>query len=272
MSDSITKEKISGWAKEIADLAENLSQQIIRHTMDEKDLETVLLYTKLVRHSMLLRDVSILLKSNPTQNLAPAFILLRCMMEDFITIFYLRTNGFKPEMFVKYFAEDFSNRFKFMQETANVNNKFFKGVYEGLPSSQHVQNFKNVFLSNQDHNNLFVNKTQFKFKSFPSPSEIIKELPITEATIANAVGLLDWIHLSEYVHHSMLSARNDTDPAVRKLEIKKLKGIMLYAYKLTEFVAARFEERNFPFTIPNTEKLLTELSQDTLDASDFIAK
>ena len=261
-----TREKIAEWANQIAVLAESLAPQIAKHTTDSKDLESVFLYTKLARHSMIMNDVSTLVKSNPDQRLAPAFILLRCMIEDFITIFYLRINHFKPELIIQYFAEDFDNRFKWMKQTASINNKFFNGSYDGLPTDRYVEEAKEAFKLNNDHNNLFIDRTRFKFKSFPSTTEIIKELPLNDSTVANAISLIDWIHYSEYVHHSMLSARSDTDSKVREIEIRQLKGVMLYAYKLIEFVKMRLEERQFPIKIDLNETLLNELAAGTIDS------
>ena len=267
MTTPITREKIAEWAKQIARLAGLLAPQIRTKVTDLKDLESVFFYAKLIRHSMIMNDVSTLVKSNSDQKLAPVFILLRCMLEDFITIFYLKVNSYRSELITQYFAEDFANRFKWMKTTARINDKFFNGSYDGLPTNEYVENKKTTFIQNKEHNHLFTNRSEFKFKTFPSTTEIINELPVNDSTVANAVSLIDWIHYSEYVHHSMLSARSDIDQKVREIEIKQLKGVMFYGYKLVEFTRSRLEERQFDVKLDFDEKLVRELTENTIDVT-----
>lgn len=267
--EAITQEKVSEWANSIADLSENLAHQITNHTTDSRDLESALLYLKLIRHSTLMRDVSRLILVNPKQRLSNSFILLRCMLEDFITIYFLKTNSYDRELIVKYVAEGIHNRIKMMEETASLNQRFYKGSLEGMIPFDYVQSEKEKIKANSENNELFIDKQQFKLKRFPSAREMIKALPINDSTIANVPSIISWIQYSEYVHHSIISARHDSDIAMNDLQIKQLKGTMLYAYKLVELVKERLIQRNFPINLVFDEKLDNDLRANTIDGEEL---
>jgi len=186
----LTQDTLSDWANSIADLSEKLAHQITDHTTDGRDLESTLLYLKLIRHSTLMRDVSRLISVNPKQRLANSFILLRCMLEDFITIYFLKINDYNRELIIKYVAEGVHNRIKMMEETASLNQRFYKGSLEGLIPFDYVQVEKDRIRGNFENNELFMDKQQFKLKRFPSAREIIKSLPVNDSTIANVPSIL----------------------------------------------------------------------------------
>ncbi len=269
MDTVVTQEKVAGWANSIADLSEKLAHQITSHTKDERDLESILLYLKLIRHSTLMRDVSRLILANPKQRLANAFILLRCMLEDFITIYFLKVNKYDQRLIIRYVAEGIHNRIRMMEETAALNNKFYKGSLEGLIPFNYVQNEKNRIRSNPDNDPLFTNKKQFKLKRFPSAREIIDLLPVDDSAMANVPSILSWIQYSEYVHHSVVSARGDANPQFNDLQIRQLKSTMLYAFKLFEFAKERLIEREFPLQLESYDKLREELTANTINSEDL---
>jgi hypothetical protein len=128
---NVSKQKCSSWALQIAELAEKLAHQIPKDVKNDRDLESQFLYLKLIRHSTLMRDVSVLLEVNPEQRLANAFILLRCMLEDFITIYYLKMKQYDPQLIFTYLAENFYNRIKMMEATADINHRFYASSMEG---------------------------------------------------------------------------------------------------------------------------------------------
>jgi hypothetical protein len=151
-----------------------------------------------------------------------------------------------------------------------VNNKFFKGKSKGLPDNQYVQTVKNDFLQNKENNILFSDKSKFKFKKFPTPRDIIRDLPINESTIANAHSLLSWIHYSEYVHHSIISTQSDTNSRLREIEIRQMKTVMLFAYKQLKFTKFRLDERNIPTKLNQEDTLIEELCDGTVESSSFL--
>jgi len=269
MNGIATQTKVAEWASSIADLSEKLAHQITGHTTNERDLESVLLYLKLIRHSTLMRDVSRLIALNPKQRLTDVFILLRCMLEDFITVYYLKMNNYDRQLIIQYMAEGFHNRISMMEETAALNKRFYKGSLEGLIPFDYVQQEKQRITSNPDNNELFSNKREFKFKRFPSVREVIKALPVNDSTIANVPSLISWIQYSEYVHHSIVSARGDADDRVNDVQIRQLKSTMLYAFKLIEFVKDRLIEREFPIHFEPNVELMDELTANTINGEEL---
>lgn len=269
MKTTLTKEKLSKWANSIADLSETLAHQITNHTIDGRDLESTLLYLKLIRHSTQTRDVSRLLLSNPVQRFSSSFILLRCMLEDFITLYYLRVNNYDRELIIRYVSEGVYNRVKMMEETAELNKRFYGGRLEGLISFDYIKDEKNRLRADPINNDLFIDKQQFKLKRFPSVRDMIKSLPVNDSTIANVPSIITWIQYSEYVHHSIISARHDSDVAVNKIQLKQMKGVMLCAYKLVDFVKERLVDRSFPVHLPFDEHFYNDLTADTIDGTDL---
>lgn len=263
----VSKQKCGAWALQIAELAETMAHQIPPHVQIDRDLESQVLYFKLIRHSNIMRDVSRLLTANPEQRLGNVFILLRCMLEDFITIYYLKMKYYDRELIFKSLGENFYNRIKMMKETAEINLRFYNSSMEGLIPFDYVQAEKNRITANPENDNLFVDKKNFKLKRFPSPRDIFKELPVDDSTAANAPSIISWIDYSEYVHHSIVSARGDADAAVNAIKIRQLKSTMLYAYKIVEFVRERLIERTFPIQLKYNEELVDELTEGSLDAT-----
>lgn len=239
-----TKEDIANLAESVGKVSNLILSQLSgKITPDFK--ESYLLGI-LSRSTILLRDITNILRNNETKHLTSVFILFRCLLDDFIHILYLKHNEFDEEEVIKITADAHRQRFNTIKASREINEKYFDGKYDQLQTSDKEALLKEMFLADRDKDKFFQDKEQFRFKKFPNMQSLIDDLPETEIGRANIHAFVIWKFLSQYIHFSNLTFYLENDPKTREVEITQLEEILFYCYK-TVFLIYQELAKNYGF-------------------------
>jgi hypothetical protein len=219
---------IADLAERTMRIAENLVQQLVQ---TQADYKSKYVHGVLNRQILLLENVTATLRTNQPHAITSTFILLRCLLDDFITVLYLKHKGFHEGDIVNHTANAFHERFKTIAASKQINNKFFEGAGDGLVDDEREATERAEFLGNPENDRYFKNKAKFEFKDFPSVTAMTRLLPQTDLGLANAHAFVVWRHLSHYVHFSLFTYQLQSDEAIREIELKQLKEVLSYCYK-----------------------------------------
>lgn len=187
------------------------------------------------RQIMLLKDIERLLTGNAENRQQSAMIIARCLLDDFIIILYMRINNFEEEILICHIAEAYRKRYMMLEESMRINDKYFKGVQDGMVNRPMFEKEWFLFAREQSNEIFFkVVKPQPRpgdLKSFPTTATIIRNLPVSRLAAVNANAFVLWKQFSGYVHYSSITSHGDRTPQVRAMEFVQLKEVFNYAYK-----------------------------------------
>ncbi|MFN8890663.1 MAG: DUF5677 domain-containing protein, partial [Cyclobacteriaceae bacterium] len=137
-------DKASDWAIRIGSIADDLCRQMSGRPIEFREQ---FLMGALSRQAMILQDISRLIKSNSERNMTSAFILFRCLLDDYLTILYLADANFDNERFIQHTAYSHSKRMSMTTESRKINERFFNGGNPDLATpameQQEKEDFKN---------------------------------------------------------------------------------------------------------------------------------
>lgn len=222
--------------EEIADLASKISE-ISNLTLEQlsgkvtPDMKESYLLGLLSRTTIILMDIEKILLNNRPNYITSAFILFRCLLDDFIHLIHLVHKDFEEEEVIKITADAHRQRFKMIEESKKMNERFFDGNFDQLQTNEKERALRKSFTSNPNNDIFFANKEDFRFKKFPSMQQLVDSLPNTDIGKANIHSFVIWKFLSQYVHFSNLTFYLENDADSRQIEIDQLEEILFYCYK-----------------------------------------
>ena len=240
----VTKEQIADWSIRLGRIAMDTGQQLNKSKVSGFSKYLLGLTS---RQAIILQDIHFILKDNPESQLTSAFILFRCLLEDFITVLYFKTGKFNEEELVCHTAEAERQKFKMYSESKEINENFFEGKNEFLANQEYIDSKIKVFNDNSDNDILLLNKAQFKFKRAPSVTEMISKIPERDIVLAkpNTHAFVIWKLLSTYVHYSLFNYQLETSPESRKIEINQCQEILSYCFKCLSIISDQLNDMGF---------------------------
>ncbi|EOZ98903.1 hypothetical protein A33Q_0886 [Indibacter alkaliphilus LW1] len=224
-----TKEDITKLALQVAE-----TSNLILESLNKKikpDFKDSYLLGILSRSAVINYDINQILSKNNHNLHTSVFILLRCLLDDFIHILHLLQNNFEEEEIVKIAASAHRQRFKTLEESRKINYKFFGGENNQLQTQSREDELKEEFLQNPNNDIFFQEKSEFKFKKFKTVQQLVDNLPETEIGQANVHAFILWKFLSQYIHFSNLTFYMENQEETRKIEIAQLEEVLFYCYK-----------------------------------------
>ncbi len=107
------------------------------------------------------------------------------------------------------------------------------------------------------------------FKGFPSTADIVRSLPRSLVSAANAHSLILWKLLSNYVHYSAFTQQLENTPASREIEINQLQEVLSYVYKALAMSSMILNKWGLKHDFRDPTNLKDELMADYKSASDL---
>jgi Family of unknown function (DUF5677) len=240
----VTKEQIADWSIRLGRIAIDIGQQLNKSQVSGFSKYLLGLTS---RQAIILQDIHFILKDNQESQLTSAFILFRCLLEDFITVLYFETGKFNNEELACHTAEAERQKFKMYSESKEINENFFEGKNEFLANQEYIDSEIKDFKSNTDNDILLVDKAKFKFKRAPSVTDMIAKIPERNVVLAkpNIHAFVIWKLLSTYVHYSLFNYQLETSPEIRKIEINQCQEILSYCFKCLSIVSDQLNVMGF---------------------------
>ena len=259
----MSKEYLADISKRLIDVATHMGRQIGGRMVTLKQRFFIDL---LRRQIMLLKDIERLLTGNAENRQQSTMILARCLLDDFIIILYMKIHHFEEEILICHTAEAYKKRYKMLEESMRINDKYFKGVQNGLVNRPMFE--KEWFLfAREESNEVFfkVVKPQPRpedLKSFPDTASIIRSLPVSQLAAVNANAFVLWKQFSGYVHYSSITTLGDRAPQVRQMEFIHLKEVFNYTYKTFVTISDALNMFDIPNKLSDPTQVFEELMKN----------
>ncbi|MBL7835007.1 MAG: hypothetical protein JNK18_13700 [Cyclobacteriaceae bacterium] len=239
------QDQLANWAGRIRDIAMDICAQALgqRVTLKEKYILGML-----QRQAGVLRSVQTNLATESHVNQTATFILLRCLLDDFITLLYYQSREWQESDIIKHTATAYDKRLKMVKNSKDINVKYFEGTAPGLPTEEYYKQELQDFYDNPANDIYFKNVARREWKSFIATTNIITQLPINGISRANAHSLTLWQLYSTYVHYSSVTQQlENSNTGSRKIELLQLQEALSYVYKtlmLASHVLGRYGIRH----------------------------
>jgi hypothetical protein len=195
-------DKASDWAIRIGSIADDLCRQMSGRPIEFREQ---FLMGALSRQAMILQDISRLIKSNSERNMTSAFILFRCLLDDYLTILYLADANFDNERFIQHTAYSHSKRMSMTTESRKINERFFNGGNPDLATPAMEQQEKEDFKNEPGNGIYYRDEERTNMKGFITTSSIVSSLTVNQENMTAAHSFAVWKLLSNYVHYSHLT-------------------------------------------------------------------
>lgn len=227
------------------------------------------------RQSILLHDAAEILGTGNKTQLMSAFILFRCLLDDFIVLLQLFNSGYSDEEIIKHSATAFSQKFNLLTKSKNINNKHFDGQEEGLVTDAYLKEQWDDFLGNPDNDIYFSNKDSRTFKSFTDATSIMVNLSADDdlaklVSKANAHALILWKLLSTYVHFSTMTVLLEKGTESRDIEILQLNEVLSYVYKSLGLIQGGLKKIGIECEIKDNTGVIPEILHGFVKAEEAV--
>lgn len=251
------KERIAEYAGRISNIALDISNNQLQNRRVNKKQKFFL--GIIARQGLLLRDIRVTLEEADEQSQMSTFILLRCLMDDFLMMLYFASNNFDDKSFHSHTAEAINNYFKTIKQGANINERFFQNREEGLPTFEYYETEYKAFCSDNLNNMYFKDIKRKTFKSFIKTSNLVDTLPDHEITRANAPAIVLWKLLSTYVHYSIYTIDNELRSSRRSIEIQQIPEALTYIFKTILLASTALNSMGMRNVVNDPTNILQEL-------------
>lgn len=240
----ITKDHIADWSIRLGRISMDIGHQL--HGANVSGFSKYLLGLT-SRQAIILQDIHFILRDNPETQLTSAFILFRCLLDDFITVLYFKSGNFNEEELICHTAEAEFQKFKMYHESKAINEAHFEGKNEHLANQEYIDSKIKEFKGSSENDMLFASKDQFKFKRAPTVAQMVAEIPERNSVLAkpNVHAFVIWKLLSNYVHYSLFNYQLETSSESRKIEIHQCQEILSYCFKCLSIISDQLNDMGF---------------------------
>ena len=202
---TLTKEKIIFHLDRISKFAFDNLQELAKLNIDLKK-EPESFYLGIInRQYTLTKDLSILFVSKNSIYLGSQLILFRCILDDFIHLIYIINQSDSNEAMTKFNSDAYNKNFKRLEKLATLNETKLGGNYPQYPTYEWINDKKNTFRNESYSQKYFINKEDFKLKSFDSMGNMIFKLKDENYSHKLRRAYYFWGYLSDFVHYSNYS-------------------------------------------------------------------
>lgn len=228
-------------ARKIATLGDaNLAQ--LSGLCQEKELQQDYYLGMIRRQVHLLHDIATLMESDAHQNFSSIFILCRCLLDDFLHVFYLKQCGHEKDEITNLNADVHRQAFLALEVTMLSNHKHFKGRYPHYMTKQEFDQLKAHFQSRKENNIFFRNKASFSFKRFKTLSEVAEGIADFELSKLSRRAYYIWKDTSEFIHYSNATFERESSQDDHLHNLYLIEEVMLYAYNTIELSWRHFAD------------------------------
>ena len=196
------KEHIIGLLNRISIFAaENLNE--IKKVVADNTNEFDSTYAGLViRQYTIINDLKILFETKVEGYLTSEFILFRCIIDDYIHFTYAVNQEDKDECIIRMNADAYNKNFNKIEELAKLNDEKLEGKYPFYPTRDFLKEIKEIFKNKPENAHRFIDKDNFKLKSFPTTGNLIRGLGDNAYSHSLIRAYFIWRKYSDFVHYS----------------------------------------------------------------------
>lgn len=199
----------------------------------------------IIRQNVLCADLSLLFSNKKHKYLSSEFILFRCIVDDYIHFHFIVNQVNSKEILTNYNADAINKNFNKIKELAELNEKQLGGNYPFYPTSKLIEEIKDQIKESPKRQQYFLEKENFKFKTFKSTGNLVRDLKEDELyshQLRRAYFL--WRKLSDYVHYSNFTFELESiiNPEI-DTTFEEFVEIISYSYRTVRNCLKHFEEK-----------------------------
>ena len=159
----------------------------------------------IVRQYAILNDIKILFEYKKGGYLTSELVLFRCIVDDFIHVRFLVNQENPEEEIIKFNADAINKNFSKLADLAKFNEEKLGGNYPEYPTYASMEDFKEQIKQSAKRDRYFIDKENFKFKTFKSTGNLIRDLQDSGYSHSLKRAYFIWRKLSDHVHSSSFS-------------------------------------------------------------------
>jgi hypothetical protein len=206
------------------------------------------------RHAILLTDLSLILKDRNSECISTPFILLRCLLDDFLHLLYLELRDDKANEITKINADVYKHSFNALIDLTNSNYENFNGKYQFYLTYEQLKEVQDKFISKEKNKKYFKNQCGFKFKGFKRINDMVNTTSYSRnVNIFRDRAYYLWKEFSSFVHYSNYSFKYELRGADENLNM--IDESFQYCYN-SIYLAFKYFERNLNIEFKNETELL----------------
>ena len=251
-----TKDNLIQLHKRVVNFASENLKKIEKLNINSNNEHDSFYVGMIVRQHTVNNDLSILFSNTNGLSLTSQFILYRCLIDDYIHIIYISNQDESNELVVKLNADALNKNFKKLSELAELNEEKLGGDYPYYPTYKFMDEVKENMKNSPKRQQHFLKKDEFKFKSFKTTANLIRELNEDDPNshqLRRAYFI--WRKLSDYVHYSNLTYEEEQMRNPSEDETyTEFSEIISYSYFVVLNCLKYFEEK-YKLEITDSENL-----------------
>jgi hypothetical protein len=203
------------------------------------------------RQAVMTLDLRTILEKSPVDNLTTPAIICRCLIDDFLHMFYLHQEGNEEENIVRINAEAYAESFKSLNAITNSNHQHFQGRYTLYTTGTQLQQVKEKFAANPKNKKYFSNLSKLEFKKFITNADLAVGIKDNELNKISLRALYMWKEFSVFMHYSNITFGYETNVSNRDIFLLEFEETLLYCYNTIKWAFKFFEKRNHLTFIEN---------------------
>jgi hypothetical protein len=198
----------------------------------------------IVRQYAILNDIKILFEFKKGGYLTSELVLLRCIVDDFIHIRFLVNQANVEDEVIKFNADAINKNFNKLAELAKLNEEKLGGSYPEYPTYASMEDLKQKLKQSVKRDPYFIDKANFKFKTFKSTGNLIRDLQDSGYSHSLRRAYFIWRKLSDHVHYSSFSHEEIQmiDPE-RDHTYSEFAEIIFYSYSIIVDCLKHFQNK-----------------------------
>jgi len=194
------------------------------------------------RQAILLSDIAILIEHTAHHNISSIFIIVRCLLDDFLHVLYFKLNGDEEENITKLNADVHRQMFKSVEVIMESNHLHFEGQNPFYITDEAFVALKEQFINRGENDIYFVNKGQFRFKKFKTLLEIASGITDFDLSKLSQRAFYFWKDTSEFIHYSNTTFEKEINADNKQHNLAILEEIILYSYNTIELSFRYFRD------------------------------
>lgn len=210
----------------------------------------------IVRQITMNIDLKLLLNNDKHIYHTSQFILLRCLIDDFIHLAYISNNVNSDELIVNFNADAYDKNFKKIKDLATLNEEKLGGNYQYYPTFELMEEVKEKMKNNPLRSHYLSDVENFKFKTFKNTGQIIRDLGNENNAHQLTRAYFIWRKLSDFVHYSNLAFEEESrmDPG-NDYTYNEFAEVIFYSF-LTSSICLDYFKNKYGFEIIDSNNLI----------------
>ncbi len=239
-----TKQQIIMLLERIVAFSESNLNTIKRLSIDINDEYDSFYAGMIIRQYSIINDIKILFSTKKSGYLTSELILFRCIVDDFIHIKFLVNQENSEEEITKFNADAINKNFNKLSELAKLNEEKLGGSYPMYPTNQLLEELKEQIKQSPKRQQYFIDKDNFKFKTFKSTGNLIRDLMDNDYSHSLRRAYFIWRKLSDHVHYSNFSFEEiQTIDPDKDHTYTEFAEIIFYSYSVIIDCLSHFEKK-----------------------------